>query len=116
MIPNKSLPFKLNAPILLFLASDVFAQQRGDYCGWGIGPGMMGGWGMGWFGMIIMIVFWILVITGLILLIKWLVQTTKGEKADVRGNSTAIDILKERYARGEINKEEFEKIKRDLET
>ena len=99
----------------LSLATDVFAQQRGDYGCWGFGPGMMGGWGMGWFGMIFIIVFWILLIVGLVFLIKWLIQATKGEKDVSRGSSRAIDILKERYAKGEINKEEFEKIKRDLE-
>jgi putative membrane protein len=39
--------------------------------------GMMSGWGMGWFGGFFMILFWILVIAGLILLIKWIIQHTK---------------------------------------
>ena len=34
----------------------AFAQQE-RYDGWGMGPGMMGGWGMGWFGGIFMILF-----------------------------------------------------------
>jgi putative membrane protein len=116
MISIKSLLLRLTALLPLSLASNVFAQQRGDCGGWGMGPGMMGGWGMGWFGMIFMLVFWVLVVVGLVFLIKWLIQTTKGEKDVARGSSKAIDILKERYARGEINKEEFEKIKRDLQT
>ena len=37
-------------------------------------------WGMGWFGMIFMIVFRVIVIVGLVFLIRWLIQTTKGEK------------------------------------
>ncbi|MDP2646610.1 MAG: SHOCT domain-containing protein [Desulfobacterales bacterium] len=77
---------------------------------------MMGVWGMGWFGMIFMLVFWVLVVVGLFFLIKWLIQVTKGEKDVPSGRSKAIDILKERYARGEISKEEFEKTKRDLQS
>ena len=115
MILIKSIILGLTASLPLTLANDVFAQQRGDYGCWGIGPGMMGGWGMGWFGIIFMIVFWVLVVVGLVFLIKWLIQATKGEKGSSSG-SQAINILKERYARGEINKEEFEKIKRDLES
>jgi putative membrane protein len=83
----------------------------GDYNGWHMGPGMIGGWGMGW----IMLLFWILVLVGLILIIKWLLQMTSGDKKPT-GGLRAIDILKERYARGEINKTEFEAIRKDLAT
>lgn len=80
-----------------------------------MGPGMMDGWGIGWFGGIFMIVFWILVIVGLVFLIRWLVQSTKsGSHPGPAGPSRALDILKERYARGEIDRQEFEEKKRDL--
>jgi len=71
-----------------------------DY-GWGLGLG---------FGWIFAILFWILLILGIVYLIKLIGGGAKrGEKEE-----TAIDILKMRYARGEIGKEEFEKIKDDL--
>ena len=98
------------------LESQVFAQQRGGSGPWCTGPGMMWGGGMGWFGMIFMTVFWVLVIVGLVFLIRWLIQTTKSEKSVVRGGSSALDILKERYAKGEIDKEEFETKKSDLQS
>ena len=99
---------------VLLIWGNAYAQP-GQYGGWHMGPGMMGNWGMGWFGMIFMMVFWVLVIVGLVFLIKWLIQATRGG-GDMAGRSrsTALDILKERYARGEIDKAEFEEKKRDL--
>ena len=77
---------------------------------------MMGfSWGMNWFGMIFMVVFWVLVLVGLIFLVKWLIQITSGEKEIYSGSNKALEILKERYARGEIDKVEFESKKKDLQ-
>ena len=73
-----------------------------------MGPDMMGGGALGWFGAIIMMAFWILVIVGLVFLIKWLIHATKGGKEESHSSSRALGILKERFARGEIDKEEFE--------
>ena len=53
--------------------------------------------------------------SGLFFLIKWLVQTTSRGKLETGGHGRAIDILKERYARGEIGTEEFEERKKILE-
>ncbi len=88
--------------------------RYGGYGGWGMGSGMMGGYGMGWIGDILMIVFWILIIVGLVFLIKWLIQSTGRDKAIGSGGNRSLEILKERYARGEIDKEEFETKKKDL--
>ena len=94
--------------------NQALAQQR-DYGGWGMmGPGMMGNWGMGWFGMIFMMIFWVLVIVALVFLIKWLIQTSSGGKTAEQKDSRAAEILKERYAQGEIDKAEFESKKKDL--
>ncbi|MBW2054005.1 MAG: SHOCT domain-containing protein [Deltaproteobacteria bacterium] len=76
---------------------------------------MMGGWGMGWLGMIMMLAFWALVIAALVFLIRWLIQSSKGGTPVIGGSfNQALEILKERYARGEIDKEEFDSKKRDL--
>ena len=96
------------------LVSPALAQQ-GRYSDWHMGRWMMGGWGMGWFGMIMMLVFWALIIVGLVALIRWLVQNTgnRGHSA-VGTGSQAMNILKERYARGEITHDEFESMKNEL--
>ncbi len=103
--------FKIAA--LSILAGDAFAQWRSYE--WGHGPGMMGwGYGMGWFGMIIMAAFWVAVVVGIVFLIRWLVLSTRASGHKAHAEDSALEILKKRYARGEINKEEFEEKKRDL--
>jgi len=76
--------------------------------------GMMDGYGMGYssYGImgIIGLIFWILVIAGLVLLIKYLWEGGAARG----GHESALDILKKRYAGGEISKEEFEEKKKDL--
>jgi len=83
------------------------------------GSGMMGqgimnwGYGMGWGWSVIMLVFWVSVIVGIIFLIRWVVLSTD-RRHGVKTEGSALEILRQRYARGEINKEEFEEKKRDL--
>jgi hypothetical protein len=64
--------------ILIFSTSvlasgQVFAQERNDYGGWGMWPGMKWGFPMGWFAMIFMSIFWIAAIVGLIFLVRRLI-------------------------------------------
>lgn len=77
--------------------------------GWGMG----GDFGMG-FGMIISVLFWVLVIVGVVLLVRWLGAGASQQPSAPRPE-TPLDVLKKRYARGEIGKEEFEEKKRDLQ-
>jgi hypothetical protein len=62
----KSLWLGLTASLPISMASNVFAQQPCDYVRWGMDLCMMGEWGMGWFSIIFMLAFWILVIVGLV--------------------------------------------------
>lgn len=76
---------------------------------------MMGNYGMGhemgFMGMIFSILFWLLIVVGILFLVKWLIAQAGGADEE---SETALGILKKRYAGGEINKEEFEQRKRDL--
>lgn len=77
------------------------------------------GYGWGWMGlgMIGMVLFWALIIVAIVVLVRWLggLPASSVPPPALPPSKTAIDILKERYARGEIGKEEFERIKRDIE-
>ena len=86
----------------------VSGQERYSGWGWGMHPmGWMGGvWGIGM--MFMMLIFWVLFIAGLVLAVRWLLSDQR------RRSDSAMDILRQRYARGEINQEEFEAKKRDL--
>lgn len=70
--------------------------------------GGMGGWGWGMgFGGLFMILFWAVIIIGAIVLIRWLIDQSKGGR-------TPLQILQDRYARGELQRDEYEQKKRDL--
>lgn len=69
----------------------------------------MGGYGGG-LGWLWMVLFWVLLIVAIVALVRWLFISSV-ERPKQR---TAMDILEERYARGEIDRDEFEQKKRDL--
>ncbi|MBM2831078.1 MAG: hypothetical protein HW414_130 [Dehalococcoidia bacterium] len=102
---------------VLLLLMIVPSLIWGGASGWGgggmMGPGMMGGFGLGWFGPIVMVLFWVLVVWGIVALIR---GTAWGGRPDSTAPppDSALDVLKKRYARGEINKQEFEEKKKDL--
>jgi putative membrane protein len=73
------------------------------------GYGHMLPW-MTWVGPIGMLVVWALVVTAIVFLIRYLARQSKSSATD----SLALAILKERYARGEINKEEFDQKRKDI--
>ena len=82
----------------------------GTLGGRGMMGGMMGGgwgWGLGWLGMILV---WALLVAVAVLVVRAL----WGGEARPREDS-ALEILKRRYARGDISKEEFEEKRRSLE-
>lgn len=69
-------------------------------------------WGGMAFGMFSMLLFWVLLIVVVVILVRYASGT--GILSERRQEKTALDILKERYAHGEIGREEFEQKKHDL--
>jgi putative membrane protein len=87
--------------------SPLLAQERTYEWHWQMHPMWWWGWGIGMMAM--MFLFWVIFIVGLIVGIRWLIG--KGRE---RPPDSALEILRQRYARGEINKEEFEARRKDL--
>ena len=80
-----------------FIPAPAIAQERPWDWGWGMHPGWWM-WGAGGVAMMLMmLLFWGLVIAGLVLGVRWLVRQGRDE-----GAARALDILRERYARGEM--------------
>ncbi len=72
------------------------------------------GWGGMIFGPILMIVVVVLVVVLVVLLVRWLVESGRGGASHNPPGKTPLDILKERFAKGEIDKVEFEERRRVL--
>jgi len=71
----------------------------------------MDGWGYGptGVGMLFVLLFWVLVVLAIVALVKWLAGARRetGERP--------LDIVRARYAKGEITREQYEQMKKDLE-
>lgn len=90
----------------------MWMMRGGENPMMGQGFGMMNGWGggsFGIFGWLSMLLFWGLLILSVVAIARYLSRSGQGKE-----NRTPADILKERYARGEIDKKEFEEKKKDL--
>lgn len=75
----------------------------------------MGDWGWHWgigVGWILAILFWVLILLGIAALGRWLYSAGSRPGAGRR----PLDILNERYARGEITREAYQQMRRDIES
>lgn len=105
--------------VVLWVAGLALAGGPAGPGPWGMGPGMMfWGWGpgVGWPAMALMmlggLLFWIAVILGFVLLVRALLAPGGGAAAPTEPD--ALELARRRYARGEISREEFERIVADL--
>jgi putative membrane protein len=95
---------------------EILAQWQPGYPGyqgpWGWHYNMMGG-GWGIFMFIFMVIFLALIIGAVVLLVRYLSPHSRTKAAS---SEDALEILRRRYARGEIQKAEFEEKRKDLES
>jgi putative membrane protein len=114
--------FTIATALILGLAPSSALLARGGWGyggygpGWGMGPGMMWGWGgygpgfgYGFGGMFMGILF--LIVIGVV--IYFIVRNAK-TRGGIFESERPLDILKKRYARGEITKDEYDRMKDDL--
>jgi putative membrane protein len=91
----------------------AWAQQQ-SYGGYGHGHM----WHDGWYGMIfgplMMIVFIAAIVAVVVLMVRWLGGGSGADGRGRPGEKSPLDILEERFARGEIDKDEFEERRRVL--
>ncbi len=83
-----------------------YAERPGWHYDWG--------WGHMLFGSLMMVLFWGGIILVIVLLVRWIGSGSAGGAGAPSAGKTPLDILRERFARGEIDKEEFEERKKLL--
>lgn len=112
--------------LLIVLGVLILIVLVGPFLGGGMmGAGMMwspggqvagGGWSWGLLmalGGLSMLAFWGALIVGIVLLIRWASGPSAGQSS--RSGESAVEILKRRYAAGEITGEEYEQMRKTLE-
>jgi putative membrane protein len=115
--------------MLIFVVLVLLISGAGmmGFGGYGMGPGMMGGYGgmmrgysnqfgFGFnpLGAILLLVFWALIIAGIVLLVVWFVRKAGASAFTPSTDASPLDVAKACYARGEISKAQYEELRRDL--
>lgn len=88
--------------------------------GFSYGYDMMGG--AGWLGVLLMLLFWALIIAGIVVLILWILRSSRGhgthsgasQPPGAVGHDEAAAIARRRFASGEITKDQYDEIMRSL--
>ncbi len=80
---------------------------------------MNGDWGSSWMGMgfggvLVMLLFWGLAIVGLVALIRWLLMGSQSPPTS--SESGALETLRRRYATGELDWETYQEVKKELQS
>ena len=73
------------------------------------------GYGTNWLGTLIWLAILIAVVVAIIALVRWMTISNKGSSRTHHPSDSAMEILRRRYAKGEISKEQFTAMKHELE-
>ena len=104
---------KIGIAALLTALAATGAQAQQSIEPW-LGPGYWGGPWHGWFmGPLMMLVFLTIVVAVLVLIVRWLAKSNPAREAP--GQDMPLRILEQRFARGEIDKAEFEERRKILQ-
>lgn len=98
-------------PLLVWTGTAIADPGFMGYGGYGGYGGLMGG-GHGLFAGLAMLVFWVAVIALVVYAVRWF---TEGRRPGAGRRNDALDILRDRFARGEIDEDEFKRRKAALE-
>src|SRR5262249_41529378 len=108
--------WRISSLAVLLLGTWAYAAAANgqDWGPWGMHM-MWGSWGIGM--MLMMFLFWAAIIVAIVFFIRWLITAGDQRQQVVSRHDTesALDILKKRYARGEISKAEFQDMRQDLQ-
>lgn len=66
-------------------------------------------------GWIVMVLWWVLIIVGFVALVRWLAHSSSDGTQEKRERPSPLDVLGERYAKGELDTKEYEERRRTLE-
>lgn len=102
----------LAVPIALGMPMSAWAQASSPNYGSHMWDGGWHGW---FFGPIMMIIFFAVAVAIVVLLVRWLTGGAQNKVPPSSHGKSPVDILKERFARGEIDKEEFEERRQVLD-
>ena len=110
---DKTLKWALIIGGIIVTVLVIFSVVAGLIWGWQgnrYGYGMMGGFG----NMFFMPILGIVIVGLVVWAVVAVVQRPRESNTETRSSDTALEIIKQRYAKGEITKEEYEKKKKDL--
>lgn len=100
----------ISVGIPVFALADQATDYSGRYMMWD------GGWhGMFFMGPLMMLIFLALAVAVVVLIVRWLGGWGHGSSSNAKSSDDPLEILKMRFARGEIDKEEYEERRRVLE-